>query len=94
MLQSPQDGERLNLVSDPNSSHLPVNEPRLTESDSGKSTEKNYLGIRFQCCSVYARIYKNREGTAYTGHCPKCASPVRIKIGHGGTSSRFFTFGS
>jgi hypothetical protein len=56
-----------------------------------KAPEKRpYLGIYFRCCHIYSRIYKNREGTAYVGYCPKCMRRVRVKIGEGGTSERFF----
>lgn len=51
---------------------------------------KNFIGIMFTCCNVYARIYKNKEGTAYVGRCPRCMRPVRIKIGEGGVEARFF----
>lgn len=52
--------------------------------------KKNYLGINFRCCGVYARIYKNKEGTAYVGRCPKCLRQIRVAIGEGGTNKRFF----
>jgi len=52
---------------------------------------RKYLGIKFECCGVYARIYQNKEGTAYVGRCPRCLRPIRIKIGEGGTNNRFFT---
>ncbi|GHT35688.1 hypothetical protein FACS189427_05550 [Planctomycetales bacterium] len=51
---------------------------------------RKYIGIRFNCCGVYTRIYVNKEGTAYEGRCPKCFKPVRLKIGSGGTSARIF----
>ena len=50
-----------------------------------------FVGIHFVCCDLYARVYVNREETAYTGNCPRCGRPIRIRIGHGGTSHRFFT---
>jgi hypothetical protein len=51
---------------------------------------RKYVGVRFNCCGIYTRIYVNKEGTAYEGKCPKCFKPVRLKIGTGGTSARIF----
>ena len=53
-------------------------------------TPRRFLGITFACCDVYSRVYVNRQETAYEGNCPKCARPVRAKIGSGGTDQRFF----
>lgn len=58
------------------------------KEETNKST--NFLGIMFECCNVYARIYKNKEGTAYVGRCPKCMRTVKVPIGEGGTNTRFF----
>ena len=52
--------------------------------------KKKYLGLKFTCCGVYSRVYVNHDGTAYEGRCPKCLKPVKLKIGEGGTDSRFF----
>ena len=52
--------------------------------------KSNYLGIMFNCCNVYARIYKNKDGSAYVGRCPKCMRTVKVPVGEGGTNNRFF----
>jgi hypothetical protein len=52
---------------------------------------RRFVGVQFECCSVYARIYINHELTAYEGNCPRCGRRVRLRIGRGGTDARFFT---
>ena len=49
-----------------------------------------FLGVHFQCCDIYTRVYLNRDATAYLGHCPKCARRIRFQVGPGGTDARFF----
>jgi len=71
-------GENIDVTSDP------VGEP-------DEPSKRKFLGIQFECCGVYARVYANREETAYMGNCPKCAKQVRLRIGPGGTDNRFFT---
>jgi len=55
-----------------------------------ETRNKRFLGIMFECCHVYRRIFINKDGTAYEGHCPKCAAKVKVKVGSGGSSQRFF----
>ena len=49
-----------------------------------------WVGIRFACCSVYARIYRNADATAYRGSCPRCGARVALRVGPDGTEARFF----
>ena len=53
--------------------------------------EKKFIGILFECCNVYRRIYVNKEKNAYEGGCPKCNSKVKVTIGPGRTEIRFFS---
>lgn len=52
--------------------------------------KKKFLGILFECCNVYRRVYLNKEKNAYEGHCPICRRIVKVRVGLDGTASRFF----
>jgi hypothetical protein len=49
-----------------------------------------FLSVLFACCSVYQRVYRNADATAYVGRCPRCGKSVRFEIGPGGSDSRQF----
>jgi hypothetical protein len=51
------------------------------------------LGVMFDCCNVYRRVFKRADGTAYEGRCPKCGHPVRLVVGAEGSSSRVWRTG-
>jgi hypothetical protein len=67
---------------------------RGIEDDSPRGCASNgkrpWVGIRFDCCSVYTRVYRNHDGTAYEGRCPKCLRSANLRIGANGTDARFF----
>lgn len=60
------------------------------DSESTKNAKKEFLGMHFHCCNIYSRIYKNKQGTAYEGRCPRCGKQIVVPIGKGGVSKRFF----
>ena len=70
----------------------PDPESRLSKAGDGSPgrTCRPFLGIRFQCCKTYGRIYRSEDQSQYVGQCPKCRARVTVPIGTGGTSSRFF----
>jgi hypothetical protein len=75
---------KLDISSVPNSTH---------DSNQDPSCEKKtrpFLGIRFDCCRTYGRIYRCDTAMSYQGRCPKCLKPIKVKVGSGGTSNRFF----
>jgi hypothetical protein len=56
----------------------------------GGLRDRPWLAVRWRCCEVYSRVYRNAQGTHYDGRCPRCARPVRAVVGEGGTDQRFF----
>ncbi|MGF1634187.1 MAG: hypothetical protein ACFCVE_10095 [Phycisphaerae bacterium] len=79
------------MTSDPRDYQLELSSLGPQEEPAKPAQNRpSFLGVRFECCGTYARVYRNRAGTAYEGNCPKCAMKVRFPIGPGGTGDRFF----
>ncbi len=55
-----------------------------------KNKQKKFLGVMFECCNVYRRIYINKDGNAYEGRCPRCSGKIKVTISPEGTDQRFF----
>ena len=51
---------------------------------------RKWLGIHFECCHVYSRIYKHASGERYEGRCPRCLKMIRVRVAPGGSSNRIF----
>ncbi len=66
------------------------NSGQSVRAEDGTSKGRKYICVQFDCCNVYNRIYKNRQGTAYEGYCPRCGKRVKVRIGPNGVDARFF----
>jgi len=82
-------GEYVDLTSGPDDD----GDDRPGDAAQGSTGRRPFVGVRFKCCDVYARVYVNRERTAYAGYCPRCSRPITLRIGPGGTDARFFEAG-
>ena len=52
--------------------------------------QRPYIGILFECCGVYARVYRQPDQRVYAGRCPRCLCPVRVRVGKDGVATRIF----
>ena len=57
---------------------------------AGGTATRPYLSVHFACCGVYQRVYRDPDGMAYRGRCPRCRRQVTFAVGAGGTSARSF----
>ena len=72
--------------------HIEIEGVEDTSSESaGGLKDRPWIGICFDCCGAYTRVYRNREGTAYVGRCPRCLRAIRLRVGADGTDARFFS---
>jgi hypothetical protein len=76
--------------------HLDVTSELVPGGESAgdaNGATRPFVGVHFKCCDTYARVYINRDRTAFEGHCPKCVRKIRLRIGPDGTTDRFFSAG-
>lgn len=64
-------------------------EPEREPASEGLAP-RPFVGIQFDCCGVYARVYRQSDAREYVGRCPKCLAVVRLRVGRDGVSTRFF----
>ena len=80
--------EKLDLVLETDGTLRDAGEAAATRGTGGG---RPWIGIHFQCCGVYTRVYRERDATCYEGRCPKCAASVSLRVGPDGVASRVFT---
>ena len=56
---------------------------------SGAGARRPYVSVLFDCCRVYARVYRPPDQPYYEGRCPKCLRVLHVRVGPDGTASRF-----
>lgn len=49
-----------------------------------------WIGVRFECCRVYARFYRAPHEDRYRVVCPRCGRRTDVRVAPGGTDSRLF----
>lgn len=61
---------------------------RSTPPNSPPRAARPYVGVFFECCGVYARIYRDPAVLEYTGRCPRCLRPLRVRVGRDGVAAQ------
>ncbi|MDB5328123.1 MAG: hypothetical protein JWM57_3692 [Phycisphaerales bacterium] len=78
------------MKSDPRDYQLDISSIPKVNAGPAPVTTRPYLSVLFNCCKVYQRVYRDTEGSSYTGRCPKCLRTIRFVVGEGGTAGRSF----
>ena len=63
------------------------------DNNQQKPTRRKFIGVWFECCHAYGRLYKSKDGTIYRGRCPKCLRSVQVRVdvnAENATNRRFF----
>jgi hypothetical protein len=47
-----------------------------------------WIGVYYECCETYSRVYRKKSEMAYRGRCPKCGMAINVRVGPHGVSSR------
>ena len=66
---------------------------RTGNKKGGSRQSMPFIGVSWECCKAYSRVYLNKKRTAYVGWCPKCGKRVQLDLSPTGSKSRFFNVG-
>ncbi|HSG99881.1 MAG TPA: hypothetical protein VLB27_07525 [candidate division Zixibacteria bacterium] len=53
--------------------------------------KREFVGVHFNCCNVYSRIYLNPQRPRQYGWCPRCGARVEIVLSPTGSDKKFFS---
>ncbi|MCA9243506.1 MAG: hypothetical protein KDA32_06100 [Phycisphaerales bacterium] len=54
-------------------------------------TPRPYIGVMFECCGVYQRVYRRPDQLEYRGRCPRCLRLVNVRVDpSSGSNERIF----
>jgi hypothetical protein len=62
----------------------------VADAGGAGNPKRPYIGVFFECCGVYARIYRRPDEKMYIGRCPRCLRQVQARVGPEGVSARIF----
>ena len=65
-------------------------EPNPRDGAGAPVQRPRFVGIHFQCCRVYSRVFVNQQGTAYVGNCPRLWAESDIENRAGRNGCPFF----
>lgn len=55
-----------------------------------EGSARPWIGIHFECCNVYVRVYRKPGEQQYVGLCPMCGNKATLQVGPGGVNARTF----
>ncbi|MGE0479427.1 MAG: hypothetical protein AB7Q17_03040 [Phycisphaerae bacterium] len=61
---------------------------RSTPPNSSRRVARPYVGVFFECCGAYARVYRDPGVLEYVGRCPRCLRPLRVRVSREGVPAR------
>ena len=78
------------MIGDERDYKLDISSRNSGQQPADPALPRPFLSVLFECCGVYQRIYRDANGAAYRGRCPRCGTPVHFAVSENGTSARFF----
>ncbi len=80
---------KLDILSTPDTvEHIDRSEPARSAPGAANRV-RPWIGVLFECCGVYARVYREPSVARYDGRCPRCGVPVTVRVSPEGVESSF-----